>query len=118
MIAPSETRVPPRAIRRIANTSSTKRTVSQETKDGHVPTPTRTPEEYARRNGLFPRESEDMVDTVAEFGLLLRVGIVRLYCSERSQGFLSDLGHFAYRFLGLVGQLFKVPTVIHLRAPS
>ena len=95
---------------------SSQRTVSQQTEDRHVPTPACAAEKDARRNSLFTREGEDVVDAIAKFTLFLSIGVEGLDSSKRREGLLGDLGHFTYRFLGLVGQLFEVPTVVNLRA--
>lgn len=90
-------------ISQIAYASSSKHTVSQQANDSHVPAPARAAEKDARRDGLFAGESEDVVDAVPKLGLFLRIGVEGLDRSESREGFLSNLGHFTYRFLSLVG---------------
>lgn len=104
VIAPCETSVPPSQASAGSSTPpSSKHTISEQTEDCHVPAPARAAEKDAGRNSLFAREGEDVVDAVAKLDLFLGVGVESLDCSKSGKGFLGYLGHFTYRFLGLVG---------------
>ena len=86
-----------------SHTSTRRHTVSQQTEEGHVPTPAHASEKDARCNGLFACESEDTIDAVMEFRLILFISVIGLDCSESREEFLRDLGHLTYHLLGLVG---------------